>query len=89
MLRTNQIPAVCDVYQVNGLVQIHGDPYSTDWKTYSALLIMTLGLAEVVTFPYVAMDMTARSFCRYELRAWYDTSDQLIAYERRKRRVPD
>jgi hypothetical protein len=89
ILRTNQQPAICDVYRVSGLVQIHGDPYTTDWNVYPAFVIITLGLVEVVTFPYVSVDMTARSFRRYEFRAWYDGSDELIAYERRKRRDPD
>ena len=81
LLQSNQPPSLCDVYRVSGLVQVGGDPYATDWIDYPAFVI--------VTFPYVAVDMTARSFQRRELRVWYDSSDHLVAWERRKHREHD
>ena len=77
-------PCVCDVYRVSGLVQAYGDPFGTDWIDYPAFFIVTLGLSEVVTFPYVAVDMTALSFQRRELRVWYDCSGHLVAWEKKK-----
>jgi hypothetical protein len=88
LLRTNEQATVCDVYQVSKLVQIPGDPYATNWTVYPTFVIFTLGIAEIVTFPYVLADMTVRSLQKRELLVWYGASDQLIAYERRKRRKP-
>src|SRR5437867_10371738 len=85
LLRTNSPPCSCDIYHVSGLVQVGKDPYTTDWNVYPTFVIATLGLAEVVTFPYVVVDMTARSFQRRELRVWYDCSDELVAWERRRK----
>ena len=65
------------------------DPYTSDWNIYPVAVILTLGLSEVFVFPLVAIDMTQRSFQRYELRVWYDASDQLLAYERRRRNIRD
>ena len=89
VLNTNSSPLSCDVYRVNGLVQMGSDPYTSDWNIYPVAVILTLGLSEVFVFPLVAIDMTQRSFQRYELRVWYDASDQLMAYERRRRNIRD
>lgn len=89
MVHGNQPSAYCDVYRVSKLVQIRDDPYTSDWNVYPAAVILTLGVMEVITFPYVVVDMTVRSLQRRELLVWYDSSDQLIAYERRRRRKTD
>jgi len=83
VLRTNELPAICDVYRISGLVQLFHDPYVTDWNVYPAVVILSFGLSEVWTFPYVIGDLTVLSFQRYEFRAWYNSSDELIGYERR------
>ena len=75
---------LCDHYRVSGLVQMPGDPYAGDWKEYPIIMIFTFGLSEVFVFPYVATDLTMRSFQRDELRVWYDCSDRVLAHERQK-----
>ena len=85
ILHTNRPPHFCDIYKVSRLVQVSGDPYSTDWNVYPAFVIITFGLAEVVTFPYVVVDLTARGFQRQELRVWYDDTDKLVAWGRTSR----
>jgi hypothetical protein len=82
---TDQPACVCDVYRLTGLMQMQGDPYWTDWNMYPALVILSAGVVEVFMFPYVAVDMTGRSFRNYEFHAWYDCSNRLVAFERRKR----
>ncbi len=82
---TDQAACACDVYRVTGLMQMHGDPYWTDWNMYPVVFIFTAGLSEVFMFPYVGIDMTARSFQHYEFHAWYDCSDRLVAFERSRR----
>lgn len=82
---TTNIARIRDVYHVSGLMQMHGDPYWTDWNVYPAAVILSAGLVEVYMFPYVALDMTVRSFCTYKFVAWYDSSGGLVAFERRRR----
>lgn len=82
---TNNIADVRDVYHVSGLMQMHGDPYSTDWDVYPVVVILSAGLVEVYTFPYVAVDLIARSFRNYEFVAWYDCASGLVAFERRRK----
>jgi hypothetical protein len=81
---TNQPACGSDEYRVTGLMQMPGDPYDTDWNMYPALFFLTAGLSEVFLFPYVAVDMTVRSFRDYEFQAWYDCEDRLVAFERRR-----
>jgi hypothetical protein len=82
-------PSVCDVYQMNGLAQMQGDPYFGGWTMYPAYVILTAGAIEVFMFPYVSVDLAVKSFKRYELRVWYDQSDRIVAYERRKQTDED
>ena len=80
---TNAV-CICDHYRVSGLVQVQGDPYAGDWREYPILMIFTLGLSEVFYFPYVAVDLTIRSFQRDDLRVWYDCSDRVLAHEKQR-----
>lgn len=82
---TDQADCVCDVYRITGLMQMQGDPYWTDWNMYPVVFILTAGIAEVFMLPYVGIDMTVRSYQGYEFHAWYDCSDRLVAFERRRR----
>lgn len=84
-LRTNQPPYFCDLYKTSRLVQVGHDPYATDWNVYPAFVIITFGLAEVITFPSVVVDMAARGFQRQEIRVWYDDTHKLVAWERTNR----
>jgi hypothetical protein len=86
---TNSASCARDVYQVSGLTQIPGDPYESDWNVYPAFFFLSAGLTEVYLFPKVAVDMTLRSFRHYEIIAWYDCADRLVAFERRKRESDD
>jgi hypothetical protein len=82
---TNAVACARDVYYVNGLMQMPGDPYATEWNVYPAFFFATAGIVEVFLFPYVAVDITVRSFRDYEFSAWYDCTDHLVAFERRRR----
>lgn len=82
-------PSVCDVYYMNGLALLGDDPYFGGWTMYPAYVILTAGVIEVFMFPYVSVDLAIRSFKRYELRVWYDQSDRIVGFERRKQTEED
>ena len=82
--QTNDPSCVCYSYRVSGLVQISGDKFTGDAELWPVVVIMTLGVAEVIAFPYVSIELAAMSLKRYELRVWYDCSDHIVAYERRR-----
>ena len=85
---TNAV-CICDHYQISGLVQVQGEPYASDWKEYPVLMLVTFGLCEVFVFPYVAVDLTVKSFHEYDLRVWYDCADNVLTHEKRKRNEPE
>lgn len=77
------VPARRDVFETSGLVRCPGDEYASDWNVYPAFLIVSLGLIEVVTLPRVIGDLTTLSDECWELYAWYDAADRLVAWGKR------
>ena len=80
--REHPVPASSDLYYVTGLVQVTTDPYGTQWNVYPAFVIISLGLLELVVFPFVVVDLPLRGLLKYELRTWYDSSGGLVAYRK-------
>ncbi len=78
--------ALCsyDQYRVSGRLQLSGDRYETDWNIYPVAVILTLGLAELINFPYTVADLTVKSLKRYDLRVGYNCADAFVGYERRR-----
>ena len=75
--------SLCDEYRISGLALTPGDPYHTNWNIYPIAVFLTAGVAEAISLPVTAADLTFRSARRYRLRLWYDPRERLVTYEKR------
>ena len=67
-----------DYYLVSGRVDIPGVNAPEVGNLYGLVVIMTLGVSEVFSFPYMIVNLTVRSCMRHQFRVWYDGSDRLV-----------
>ena len=81
--------ALCDDYQVSGLLVTSSDPGREQWhEAYPLALFVTGGFAEAVYLPTTVADLSARSVRRYHLRFYYDRVGILLGESRRFEPLP-
>ena len=76
--------SLCDEYKVSGLLLTPDEAakYDNQWGIYPIAVMLTGGVAEAITLPVTAGDLTLRSLRRYRLRLWYDRSKRLVSYDK-------
>lgn len=71
---------IYDEYHINGLVITRDyNPYLGFGESYTLGMYLTLGLGEIIYFPYSMVDLAVRGSRHYQLRLWYDASGCLLA----------